>query len=65
MGHTCVVVLGHPEYYPRFGFVPASRYGITSEYEVPDEAFMALPLREEALRDRDRLARYQLGFRGV
>jgi putative acetyltransferase len=65
MGHTCVVVLGHPEYYPRFGFVPASRYGITSEYEVPDEPFMALPLREEALRDRDRLARYQPGFRGV
>jgi putative acetyltransferase len=36
-----VVVLGHPEYYPRFGFELASRYGLRSQWEgVPDEAFM-------------------------
>jgi len=35
-----VVVLGHPQYYPRFGFVPASRYGVRCEWEVPDEVFM-------------------------
>ncbi|MEU8504095.1 N-acetyltransferase [Streptomyces brevispora] len=39
-----VLVLGHPEYYPRFGFVPASRYGIRPGFEVPDEAMMALVL---------------------
>ena len=39
-GYDAVVVLGHPEYYPRFGFVPASRFNIKSEYEVPDEVFM-------------------------
>ena len=41
-GKRCpfVVVLGHPEYYPRFGFEPASRLGIQSEWKVPDEAFM-------------------------
>src|SRR5262245_6107712 len=33
------VVLGHPGYYPRFGFVPSTRFGITSEYEAPPEAF--------------------------
>ncbi|WP_260610100.1 bifunctional class I SAM-dependent methyltransferase/N-acetyltransferase [Streptomyces sp. WAC06614] len=43
-GESLVVVLGHPEYYPRFGFVPASRYGITAPFEVPDEALMALVL---------------------
>ncbi|MFH1841840.1 MAG: N-acetyltransferase [bacterium] len=38
-----VIVLGHPEFYPRFGFEPASRYGITCQWDgVPDEAFMVL-----------------------
>ena len=41
-GHRGVVVLGHPEYYPRFGFVPASRHGLAWEHPVPDEAFMVL-----------------------
>jgi putative acetyltransferase len=46
-----VIVLGHPTYYPRFGFVPASRYGITSEYEnVPDEAFMILVFDREVFK---------------
>jgi putative acetyltransferase len=36
-----VVVLGHPHYYPKFGFVPASRYGITTTFVgIPDEMFM-------------------------
>ncbi|MER5884827.1 bifunctional class I SAM-dependent methyltransferase/N-acetyltransferase [Streptomyces sp. NPDC001941] len=39
-----VLVLGHPEYYPRFGFVRASQYGIRPGFEVPDEAMMALVL---------------------
>lgn len=43
-GERIVVVLGHPEYYRRFGFVPASRYGISTAFDVPDEALMALPL---------------------
>lgn len=39
-----MVPAGHPGYYPRFGFVPASRYGIRAGFEVPDEAMMALVL---------------------
>ncbi|MCP2336331.1 GNAT family N-acetyltransferase [Actinomadura rupiterrae] len=39
-----VVVLGHPAYYPRFGFTPASRHGIRAGFDVPDEALMALSL---------------------
>jgi putative acetyltransferase len=64
-GHDCVLVLGHPTYYPRFGFVPASRYGLKSEYEVPDEAFMVLAWHEGVLRDRGGVARYQPEFRGI
>jgi putative acetyltransferase len=39
-----VIVLGHPEYYPRFGFTPATRDGIVAPFPVPDEAWMAQPL---------------------
>lgn len=42
LGENLVLVLGHPEYYPRFGFTPASAYGIRPAFEVPDEAMMAL-----------------------
>lgn len=43
-GEHLVLVLGHPEYYPRFGFFPASRLGIRPPFEVPDGAMMALVL---------------------
>ncbi len=39
-GCPFVVVLGHPTYYPRFGFEPASNFGIGCEWEIPDEVFM-------------------------
>lgn len=45
-GCPFVIVLGHPEYYPRFGFQRASRYRIVSQWaDIPDEAFMVLFLR--------------------
>ncbi|MFG2195665.1 GNAT family N-acetyltransferase [Streptomyces sp. NPDC048639] len=44
MGEYYVVVLGHPEYYPRFGFARASAHGIGLTIDVPDEALMALTL---------------------
>ncbi|MFF1695911.1 GNAT family N-acetyltransferase [Streptomyces sp. NPDC058257] len=43
-GERFVTVLGHPEYYPRFGFSRASAYGIGISIDVPDEAMMALAL---------------------
>lgn len=58
-----VIVLGHPEYYPRFGFIPASRYGIVSDYaDVPDEAFMILVLDEAALAGVSGVAKYRPEF---
>ncbi|MGQ4729067.1 GNAT family N-acetyltransferase [Streptomyces sp. Ju416(a)] len=44
LGENLVLVLGHPEYYPRFGFTPASRFGIRAPFDVPDEAIMAMAL---------------------
>jgi len=45
LGFGAVVVLGHPAYYPRFGFQPADRFGICCEYEAPADAFMTLELQ--------------------
>lgn len=47
MGEHHVVVLGHPTYYPRFGFTRASAHGIGLAIDVPDEALMALTLDAE------------------
>jgi putative acetyltransferase len=55
-----VLVLGHPGYYPRFGFVPASKYGIISEYkDVPEEAFMILVADEDALKGIKGIGKYR------
>lgn len=44
LGEHFVIVLGHPTYYPRFGFTRASQHGISLTIDVPDEALMALTL---------------------
>jgi predicted N-acetyltransferase YhbS len=36
MGENLVIVLGHADYYARFGFAPASRWGVLVPSEVPD-----------------------------
>lgn len=58
-GYEIVVVVGHPAYYPRFGFVRASELGLRWEHSCPDEAFMALELRPGALAGRSGLVRYR------
>jgi putative acetyltransferase len=58
-----IIVLGHPEYYPRFGFVPASRHGLSCQWDgVPDEAFMVLVLDESAMAGVSGTARYPNEF---
>lgn len=61
LGAAGVVVVGHPEFYPRFGFLRASSLGLKVEFEVPDEAFMALELVEHSLRSRG-LVQYHAAF---
>lgn len=60
-----VVVLGHSDYYPRFGYVPASHFGVTSEYDVPDEAFMAMELSPGAFDGVAGLVKYRPEFAGL
>lgn len=61
-GHGVVVVLGHPEYYPRFGFQPASRFEIRAPIAVPDDAFMVLALSPAALEGVRGVVRYPPAF---
>ncbi|MGN7469487.1 GNAT family N-acetyltransferase [Brevibacillus sp. SAFN-007a] len=44
LGYKTIILLGHEHYYPRFGFRPASQWGIRAPFEVRDELFMALEL---------------------
>ena len=64
-GYDAVVVLGHPGYYPNFGFVPSVTYGIKSEYEVPDEAFMMLELVPNSLKNHQGIIKYHELFNSV
>ena len=65
LGADAVVVLGHPSFYPRFGFVPAARIGIRCEYDAPDEAFMCVELVPGRLRGMAGTVRFHPAFRGV
>ena len=65
LGHDIVVVLGHANYYPRFGFTPASLKGLRSEYDVPDEVFMVTELVPGALEGRRGLVKYHPEFSKV
>lgn len=62
---TIAVVLGHPTYYPRFGFVPSKPLGIQWEQDVPEDVFMVLALTDNALADVKGIVKYHPVFNGV
>jgi len=65
MGFKSVIVLGHKDYYPRFGFVPASNWRIKAPFDVPDEVFMALELEKDGLKDVSGVVEYPGEFEEV
>jgi len=65
IGQTVVVVLGHPQFYPRFGFVPAHTRELHCEYAVPDEDFMVVELVPGALQGRTGRVKYLPEFAQV
>jgi putative acetyltransferase len=64
-GHKAVIVVGHPNYYPRFGFIPASRFGLSAPFPAPDEAFLALELEPGGLTTAGGVVRYPSAFDGA
>lgn len=65
LGYGAVVVLGHPRYYPRFGFAPATRFGIGCEYDAPEDAFMVLELQPGYLSGKSGTIKYHAAFKVV
>lgn len=63
--YDAIVVLGHPNYYPKFGFVPSVNYGIKSEYEIPEDVFMVMELKENALIGKQGTVKYHEAFSSV
>jgi len=62
-GCPFVIVLGHPGYYPRFGFEPASKYQLFSQWEsIPDEAFMVIIFDRSVLPGSSSVLRYRDEF---
>lgn len=64
-GATFAVVLGHPDYYPRFGFVPASRFSLTCRWPVPEGVFMVMELTPGALAGAGGAVSYEPEFDDV
>ncbi len=62
LGFVAVIVLGHAAYYPRFGFLPSSGFGIDFEYEVPEEVAMAMELQPGALSGKTGRVKYHTAF---
>ena len=61
-GHGVVIVLGGPAYYRRFGFTPASQFGIQCPFAVPSEEFMALELSPGSASGYRGIVRYRPEF---
>ena len=57
-GSRAVVVVGHPGFYPRFGFRSGSTFGLRCEYPVPDEVFMVVELLPGVLQGSSGLVTY-------
>lgn len=64
LGFESVILLGHPGYYPKFGYQTASKFGIKLPFEAPDEACMALELRKDTLKNVSGIVVYPKEFCG-
>ncbi|NOX67527.1 MAG: N-acetyltransferase [Chlorobi bacterium] len=60
--YAAVAVLGHPNYYPKFGFVPSTRFDLISEYDVPKEVFMIKELKRDSLSRISGIVKYHEEF---
>jgi putative acetyltransferase len=65
LGFKSVIVLGHKNYYPKFGFAPASKWAIKAPFDVPDEAYMAIELIKGGLNNVSGIVEYPKEFEEV
>jgi putative acetyltransferase len=60
-----IIVVGHADYYARFGFRPAREHGIKCQWDVPDDVFMLLILDQAEMEGVSGLAKYRDEFSSV
>jgi len=65
LGHQIVIVVGHPEYYPRFGFSAARARGLEAPFPVPEEAFMVIELTQGVLDGVSGMVVYPAPFKEI
>ena len=66
LNHKLVIVLGHPNFYPKFGFKPAYDFGVIAPYDdIPKEVFLILELTSGALKGVSGIVEYPLAFQEV
>lgn len=61
-GYKAIIVIGHPNYYPRFGFSSAREEGLESQLPVPDEVFMVLELVPGSLNGIEGIVKFPSEF---
>lgn len=62
LGFDSVIVLGHPGYYPRFGYKPLEQFGIKMPFDVPAEYCMGVELSKDALMHKQGYVKYTSAF---
>lgn len=62
LGYAAIVLLGHKDYYPRFGYKKASLFGVSFPFNVPDDCCMVAELRKNALRGISGVVCYSQAF---
>jgi putative acetyltransferase len=65
LGFNSVIVLGHKDYYPKFGFSPAIQWNIKAPFDLPEGVFMAIELKKDGLKDVSGIVEYPNEFEEV
>ncbi|WP_312922853.1 GNAT family N-acetyltransferase [Empedobacter brevis] len=62
LNYQSIILLGHPDYYPKFGYEKACNFGISLPFDVPEENCMAIELQENSLKDSAGMVVYPSAF---
>lgn len=62
LGYNSIVLLGHADYYPKFGYEPAHLFGIELPFDVPKENCMVIELVKGSLQGLDGMVEYPEEF---
>jgi predicted N-acetyltransferase YhbS len=62
LGYESVILIGHENYYPRFGYKKTSNFGISFPFDIPEENGMAAELVKDGLKDKKGVVKYPQEF---